>query len=65
MKRRRFKHDQSFSERCLQEAERLREQARQLPPGPERQELERKARQTATAAHIEGWLQSPGLQPPK
>lgn len=61
MKRRRFKNKPSFSSR----GRRLREQARQLPPGPERQELERKAQQADTAAHIEGWLQSPGLQPPK
>jgi hypothetical protein len=33
------------AERCVQEAERLRSEAQQLPPGPEQQELIRKARQ--------------------
>jgi hypothetical protein len=30
-----------------------------------RHDLERKARQAETAAHIDEWLKSPGLQPPK
>ena len=40
------------AERCIQEAERLRSEAQQLPPGPQQQELIRKARQTYTAAHL-------------
>jgi hypothetical protein len=46
-------------------AQRLREQAKALPPGIERDELIRKARQAETASHLNEWLTSPGLQPPK
>jgi hypothetical protein len=48
-----------------QEAERWRAEAEKLPPGTERRDLEKKARQAETAARIEEWLKSPGLQPPK
>lgn len=47
--RRRFKQIQSLEERLAQEAERLREQARQAAPGPEREELLRRARQAEPA----------------
>lgn len=47
------------TERCVQEAERLRSEAQQLPPGPQQQELIRKARQTYTAAHLNEWLRDP------
>ena len=63
--RRRFKQTLTFFERCSEEAERLRREAKKFPPGREREELENKARQAETAAHIEDWLRSPGLQPPK
>jgi hypothetical protein len=65
MKRRRVKHEISFEERLAAEAKRLREQAEALPPGIERDELIRKARQAETASRMNEWLQSPGLQPPK
>jgi hypothetical protein len=65
VQRRRFKNVLSFPDRLAQEAERLRAEAEKLPLGTERQELERKARQTKTAAHIDEWLKSPGLQPPR
>ena len=65
MQRRRFKHVLSFPDRLNQEAERLHAEAERLPPGIERHELERKARQAETAAHLDEWLKSPGLQPPK
>lgn len=51
------------AERCVQEAERLRTEAQQLPPGPHQQELIKKARETYTAAHLAEWLRSPGLRP--
>ncbi len=41
------------------------DQAKILPPGAEREELLRKARQTETASHMSEWLSSPGFQPPK
>jgi hypothetical protein len=65
MQRRRFKNVLSFPDRLTQEAERLRAEAEKLPPGTERHDLERKARQAQTAAHIDDWLTSPGLQSPK
>ena len=64
MQRRHFTNVLSFPHRLTQEAERLRAEAEKLPHGIERHELERKARQAETAAHIDEWLRSPGLQPP-
>jgi hypothetical protein len=55
----------SLKDRLLQEAARDRERAETLPPGAERDALKKKARQSETAAHIDEWLSSPGLQPPK
>jgi hypothetical protein len=46
-------------------AERLRAEADKLPPGETRDLLLRKARQADTAAHVDDWLNSPGLQPPR
>lgn len=63
--RRRFKHTASFKERLNQEAASCREQAKLLPPGAVREALLRKARQAETAAHIDDWLRSSGLQPPQ
>ena len=48
-----------------EEAKRLREKAKLLPHGAEREELIRKARQAETGSHMTEWLTSPGLQPPK
>ena len=62
--RRRFKHSQSLEERLADEARRLREAAKSLSPGPERERLLRKARQDETALHMTQWLSSPGLRPP-
>ena len=65
MQRRRFKNILTFPERLDQEAKRLRTEAEKLPPGCERDELLRKARQAETAFHVNEWLTSPGLRPPK
>lgn len=63
-KRRRFKQSSTLQDRLADEAERLRAQADDLPPGPERETLLRRALQDETAIRIEAWLQSPGLRPP-
>jgi hypothetical protein len=63
--RRRFRQTISLKERLAEEAKRLREAARLLPPGAVRQAALRKARQAEIAAHLSEWLQSPGLKPPK
>jgi hypothetical protein len=66
MKRRpRVKHEHSFQDRLAQEAQSFREAAEKAPPGPQRDLYLKRARQAATASHIDEWLRSPGLQPPR
>ena len=65
MQRDRFTEAITFSDSLVREAERLRRKAVTAPTGKERQALLRKARQTETAAHIDKWLSSPGLQAPR
>ena len=63
--RRRFKQKLSFQDRLSAWAKEVLEQANKLRPGPERELLLKKAQQADTAAHMDGWLNSTGLQPPK
>jgi hypothetical protein len=63
-KRRRFKQIISLEQRLVDEASRLREEARSLRPCAHRDSLIRKARQLDTASHMSEWLNSPGLRPP-
>ena len=65
MLRRRIKQSLSLEERLSQEAKRLREEAKLLPPGAAREALLRKARQAETGSHVSEWLSSPELQSPK
>jgi hypothetical protein len=65
MQRRRFNDVLTIPDPFIQEAERLRAEAEKLPPGIERHELEREARQAETAAHLDQWLKSPGLRSPQ
>lgn len=65
MERRRFKQTNSLKDRLASFAKDVREKALQLRPGPEQDLLLKKARQADTAAHLEEWVSSPGLQPPK
>lgn len=62
---RRIKQNTSLEERLAKQAKRLRQEAKSLPPGIDRERAIRKARQAETGAHIGEWLNSPGLQPPK
>jgi hypothetical protein len=64
-RRRRFQQTQSLEARLSEEAKRLREEAKLLPQGAQREELIRKARQAETASHVNEWLRSPGLRPPE
>ncbi|HEV2157119.1 hypothetical protein [Bradyrhizobium sp.] len=64
-RRRRFKQTVPLEERLAEEAKRLREKARSLPPGPQREDALRRARQAETGSHMSEWLRSPGLQPPE
>jgi hypothetical protein len=63
--RRQSGHTTSLQERLVREAELARARATSMPLGKERDELLRKARQAETASHIDEWLASPGLRPPK
>jgi hypothetical protein len=65
MARRRFKQTESLEERLHAFAMDVRAQAAGLPPGPERDDLLKRARQADTATHINDWAYSTGLQAPK
>lgn len=62
MQRRRFKQTVSLEVRLAEEAKRLREVAKLLPPGALREELIRKARRAETASHMNEWLTSLGFK---
>jgi len=64
-RRRRIKQILTLEERLAEEAKRLREEAKKLPPGPSREDLLRKAREDETVARMAEWITSPGLKPPK
>ena len=53
-----------FQQRLIEEAQGFKEAAEKLPPGTAREPLMRSVRQVETAAHIDDWLNSPGLRPP-
>jgi hypothetical protein len=59
-----FKQTESLKERLTRFAIEARARAKQVA-GSERDALLRKARRADTAAHIDDWANSPGLQPPK
>lgn len=58
-RRRRYKQTTTLAHRLTEQAGRLRDRARKLPPGTEQTTLWRKVRQTETALRIEAWLSSP------
>ena len=62
--RRRFKQTIPLKERLIAFAEQAREKAK-IAGGAERDELIKKARRADTAAHLDDWANSPGLQSPK
>ncbi|MCP3389599.1 hypothetical protein NLM27_12520 [Bradyrhizobium sp. CCGB12] len=64
-RRRRVKQVLSLEEPMAELAAKLKEQARQLPVGTEREGLLKRARIAETGARLSDWLRSPGLQPPK
>jgi hypothetical protein len=63
--RRRFKQNLSLRDRLAAWANEVRERAKKLPPGPERNAQFKRASQADVAAHLDEWANSPGLQPPK
>src|SRR5215475_2854507 len=62
--RRRLKETTPLKERLAAVAQDVRDQAAALPPGAEREDLLRRARQADTASHLDEWINSPVLQPP-
>ena len=58
-------HPHTFQERLDAQKAHLEKKASQLKPGPERDDLLRRAEQIDTAKHINEWLNSSGLQPPR
>ena len=65
MQRRSFKENAPLNQRLTERAERLRKEAQGTPPGVMRDQLIRQARHAETASHMQEWLSSPGLQPPR
>jgi hypothetical protein len=57
-------HPHTFEERLAEQKARFEQRAHQLKPGPERDELLKKAGQIDTATYVNKWLNS-GLQPPR
>ena len=65
MQRRRIKQTTSLDERLTQQLQQIKEQVGTMPSGRARDEMMRTARQAETAARLNEWLSSPGLQAPK
>ncbi len=63
-RRNRFKQTETLEERLAHQARELRDRAKAMPSGVEKEALLKRARQAETGAHLSEWLQSPGLQPP-
>ena len=63
--RRRAKQFLSLNDRLQLFSAKLKSEAAKLRPGPQRDDLLKRARIADTAAHINQWANSPGLQPPK
>ncbi len=63
--RRHLRQIDSLKDRLASFAKDARKKASLLPPGPEKEQMLRKARQADTAAHLDDWVNSSGLQPPK
>lgn len=60
MKRQRIKHKASFAQRLAAEAQRLKDQARAMAAGEDRENILRWARQADEALRISDGLRSPG-----
>ncbi len=65
IRRRRFKQSTCLQDRLTEFAKDAREKADQLPAGCARDDLLKKADQADVAAHLNEWINSPGLQPPR
>jgi hypothetical protein len=61
-KRRRFKQTESLQDQLMKFASEARENASRLPPGPEKDDMLKKASQAETASRLDEWANSAGLQ---
>ena len=64
-KRRRFKQVLSLNDRLKLFSDHLKVEAAKLRPGPQRDAMLKRARIADTAAHLNEWANSSGLQAPK
>jgi hypothetical protein len=64
-KRRRFNQRISLQDRLNAWANRLREQADRLKPGPQKEMLLQKAGQAETAMRLDAWIHASELKSPK
>ncbi len=65
IKRRRLKQQLTLKDRLSAWAHEVREQADKMHPGLDRDMLLKKAKQAETASHLDDWMKSPGLRPPR
>lgn len=65
MQRRRRSVSHTFDENLAAEKARLEAQMAGMTPGPEMDALRKKIRQLDTASHMNEWLSSAELQPPR
>jgi hypothetical protein len=63
--RKRIKQTLSLRDRIELWAGKLRDQVDLLPPGKQREMLLKKVRTAEAASHLDAWINSRGLQPPK
>lgn len=63
--RRQFKQHLSLNDRLKTFSDQLKSEADKLRPGPQRDEILKRARRADTAAQVKKWAASSGLQPPK
>ncbi|MBU6461251.1 MAG: hypothetical protein KGK01_04990 [Bradyrhizobium sp.] len=63
--RERPKQTTSLKDRLNSFAHEMHEEACRLPPGSEKEALLKRARLADTASHLNDWVNSPGLQPPR
>jgi hypothetical protein len=64
LERRHFKQTTPLNDRLTAFVEEARQKATELPPGPERDEMLKKARQADTACQLDAWANSLGPRPP-
>jgi hypothetical protein len=63
--RKRIKQTLSLRDRIELWADKLRDQVDLLPAGKQREILLKKVRTAEAASHLDAWINSRGLQPPK